>query len=50
MDGTTVYVLIVVFAATLIRSVFGFDEALVAVPLLALPVPVLVAAPLVGGL
>jgi uncharacterized membrane protein YfcA len=46
LDGTTVYVLVVVFLATLIRSVFGFGEALVAVPLLALRVPVHVAAPL----
>ncbi len=46
MDGTTVFVLIVIFAATLIRSVFGFGEALIAVPLLALRLPVNVAAPL----
>ncbi len=46
MDGTTVYILIVVFVATFIRSVFGFGEALVAVPLLALRLPVNVAAPL----
>ncbi len=46
MDGTTVYILMVVFVATLIRSVFGFGEALVAVPLLALRIPVKVAAPL----
>jgi uncharacterized protein len=46
LDGTTVYVLIVVFVATLIRSVFGFGEALIAVPLLALRLPVNVAAPL----
>ena len=46
MDGTTVYVLLVVFVATLIRSVFGFGEALIAVPLLALRLPVNVAAPL----
>ena len=46
MDGTTVYVLLVIFVATLIRSVFGFGEALVAVPLLALRLPVNVAAPL----
>ena len=46
MDGTTVYVLVVIFVATLIRSVFGFGEALVAVPLLALRLPVNVAAPL----
>lgn len=35
----------VLFLATLIRSTFGFGEALVAVPLLALVVPVEVAAP-----
>ena len=46
MDGTTVFVLIVIFVATLIRSVFGFGEALIAVPLLALRLPVNVAAPL----
>jgi uncharacterized membrane protein YfcA len=36
----------VLFAATLIRSAFGFGEALVAVPLLALLISVTVAAPL----
>jgi uncharacterized membrane protein YfcA len=46
LDGTAVYVLIVIFVATLIRSVFGFGEALIAVPLLALRLPVNVAAPL----
>jgi uncharacterized protein len=46
MDGVTVYVLLVIFVATLIRSVFGFGEALVAVPLLALRLPVKIAAPL----
>ena len=46
MDGTTLYVLTVVFVATLIRSVLGFGEALIAVPLLALRLPVNVAAPL----
>jgi uncharacterized membrane protein YfcA len=46
MDGTTVYVVLVIFAATLIRSVFGFGEALIAVPLLALRLPVNIAAPL----
>ncbi|HEX3800308.1 MAG TPA: sulfite exporter TauE/SafE family protein [Verrucomicrobiae bacterium] len=35
-----------IFAATLIRSALGFGEALVAVPLLALRIPVTVAAPL----
>ena len=38
--------LLVVFVATLIRSTFGFGEALVAVPLLALFMPVNEAAPL----
>jgi len=46
MDGTTIYVVLVIFVATLIRSAFGFGEALVAVPLLALRLPVHVAAPL----
>ncbi len=41
-----VQVLTVIFIATLIRSAFGFGEALVAVPLLALLMPVEVAAPL----
>lgn len=38
--------MLVVFTATLIRSAFGFGEALVAVPLLAICVPLRVAAPL----
>jgi uncharacterized membrane protein YfcA len=46
MNATMFYVLFVVFLATLIRSAFGFGEALVAVPLLALRMPVEVAAPL----
>ena len=46
MSGTTVEILAVVFLATFIRSAVGFGEALVAVPLLALYVPVKVAAPL----
>jgi uncharacterized protein len=43
---TTLYVLAVVFVATLIRSAIGFGEALFAVPLLALRLPLEVAAPL----
>jgi uncharacterized membrane protein YfcA len=46
LDPNTVYVLVVIFIATLIRSTLGFGEALVAVPLLALRTPVAVAAPL----
>ena len=45
-DATAVHVLVVVFLATLIRSAFGFGEALVAVPLLALTLRLEVAAPL----
>lgn len=45
MDATTAGVLAVVFVATLIRSAFGFGEALIAVPLLALFLPLKVAAP-----
>jgi uncharacterized membrane protein YfcA len=44
-DWVTVHVLAVLFLATFIRSAFGFGEALVAVPLLALVIPVEVAAP-----
>jgi uncharacterized protein len=38
--------LLIVFVATLIRSAFGFGEALIAVPLLALYLPLGVAAPI----
>ena len=46
MEWITVYVLAVVFFATVIRSAFGFGEALIAVPLLALLIPVEEAVPL----
>jgi uncharacterized membrane protein YfcA len=42
----TIHVLAVLFFATFIRSALGFGEALIAVPLLALSMPVQVAAPL----
>jgi hypothetical protein len=45
MANSTLDVLLVVFVATVIRSTFGFGEALIAVPLLALILPVQVAAP-----
>lgn len=44
--ATALHVLLVVFIATLIRSAIGFGEALIAVPLLALQLPLVVAAPL----
>lgn len=43
-DSITWYVVAVLFVATLIRSTLGFGEALVAVPLLAMRVPLPVAA------
>jgi uncharacterized membrane protein YfcA len=46
MDSTTVQVLAVMFLATLIRSTFGFGEALIAVPLLAFSLPIQIAAPI----
>lgn len=42
----TIQVLAILFLATLVRSTFGFGEALVAVPLLALVMPVETAAPI----
>ena len=44
-DQASLLVPAVLFLATIIRSAFGFGEALVAVPLLALVIPVEVAAP-----
>lgn len=46
MQAVTFEVLLIVFLATLIRSAFGFGEALIAVPLLTLFIPLRVAAPL----
>src|SRR5437870_12135043 len=46
VNWTTLLVLAVIFLATFIRSAFGFGEALIAVPLLALLMPVETAAPL----
>jgi len=46
LDLTAAQVLVVVFLATFVRSAFGFGEALVAVPLLALTLRLEVAAPL----
>jgi len=45
VDRTTLIVAAVLFLATLVRSTLGFGEALIAVPLLALLIPVTVAAP-----
>jgi uncharacterized membrane protein YfcA len=45
MESLTVYVLTVLFVATVVRSTFGFGETLVALPLLAFRIPVETAAP-----
>ncbi|HEX6837641.1 MAG TPA: sulfite exporter TauE/SafE family protein [Polyangia bacterium] len=45
-EATIVEVVAVVFFATIFRTTFGFGEALVAVPLLALVIPIQVAAPI----
>jgi uncharacterized membrane protein YfcA len=45
LEGTTPAVIAILFLGTLVRSSFGFGEALVAVPLLALVMPVEQAAP-----
>jgi uncharacterized protein len=45
--GTTLYCVVVVFAAYLIRGVAGFGSGLIAVPLLSLAAPVAVVVPLV---
>ena len=46
MNPITCYVLAVIFLATLVRSAFGFGEALFAVPLLVMRIPAGVAVPL----
>jgi uncharacterized protein len=46
IEAVTLEVLLVVFLATVMRSAFGFGEALIAVPLLAFCMPLTVAAPL----
>lgn len=46
MDFLTVYILGVVFVATLVRSAFGFGESLIAVPLLVFFIPMEIAVPL----
>lgn len=46
MDDITIYILIIIFIATLVRSTFGFGESLIAVPLLILFIPIETAVPL----
>lgn len=46
INGLILQILLILFVATLVRSAFGFGEALIAVPLLALIIPIEVAAPL----
>src|SRR5690606_17113359 len=46
MDLITLYILLIVFIATLVRSTFGFGESLITVPLLLLLIPIEIAVPL----
>ena len=46
MELTTLYILLIVFTATLVRSTFGFGESLIAVPLLIFLIPIEIAVPL----
>ncbi|MFC0517607.1 sulfite exporter TauE/SafE family protein [Mucilaginibacter angelicae] len=46
MDTVFIYIFIISFIATLVRSTFGFGESLVAVPLLSIFIPIGVAVPL----
>src|SRR5271169_3159287 len=48
MSLEMVYIMVVVFVATLIRSTFGFGEAMIAVPLLSLVVSIELATPVVA--
>jgi uncharacterized membrane protein YfcA len=48
-DGVTVAVLLIIFVSTLVRAVFGFGNALIAMPLLAMtPIGMKTATPLVA--
>src|ERR1700761_7142498 len=46
LTAVVIHILFVIFIATVFRSAFGFGESLVAVPLLALWIPLNVAVPL----
>ena len=46
MEVITIYILVIVFIATLVRSTFGFGESLIAVPLLLFFIPLETAVPL----
>jgi len=48
MDATTIAVMSIMFAAALVRGLSGFGNALVAMPLLALVIPLKVATPIVA--
>lgn len=45
IEFITLYTILILFLATLVRSTFGFGESLIAVPLLALYMPVEIAVP-----
>lgn len=48
IDSTTVYVMIIIFLSTVVRATFGFGEALIAMPLLAMIIDIKIATPLMA--
>jgi len=48
IDSTTVYIMIIIFLATVVRATFGFGEALIAMPLLAMIIDIKIATPLMA--
>ncbi len=48
LSGVTAYILAIIFIATLARAAIGFGEALIAMPLLSIFIPVVQAAPFVA--
>jgi len=48
MESTTVYVLIIIFFSAIVRATFGFGEALIAMPLLAMIIDIKIATPLMA--
>ena len=45
IEFVTLFTILILFLATLVRSTFGFGESLIAVPLLALYMPIEIAVP-----
>ena len=48
IDSITLYVMIIIFFSTVVRAAFGFGEALIAMPLLAMIIDIKIATPLMA--